>query len=113
MKKFTDSELLQLAAKAAGYEVIHICKGDVGLWLRGVEEEWNPLTDDCDSFRLMVKLGFRVYIYPGGGDYFTIVASDEMNQKAVWVKELHETNPLAATRRAIVRAAAELGSRIL
>ena len=54
----TDKELLELAAKAAGYEARWF--GDV--FCRDTKLEpypwrgWNPLTDDGDALRLAVKL---------------------------------------------------------
>jgi hypothetical protein len=87
----TDRELLELAAKAAGMEVIHDA-ADRGLWIHGVEDEWNPITDDGDALRLAVKLGMF------------------MRQL---VREIprseYVADPYAATRRAITRAAAEIG----
>ena len=103
----TDKELLELAAKAAG---IVICWPDRGfpvtnnycyLVERGhVGRLWNPLTDDGDALRLAVKLRIDVHndhhgceVRWGIGDH-------------LW--ENHTTE-IAATRRAIVRAAAEIG----
>ena len=47
----TDRELLEAAAKAAGY--VHYHPGD------GFYQTWNPLTDDGDALRLAVKLGLQ------------------------------------------------------
>ena len=73
----TDKELLELAAKAAGYGTV---------WGVG-----DPLNDDGDAFRLAVKLGNWSLIY-----------SDDD-----WERCNHDG--YAATRRAIVRAAAAIG----
>jgi hypothetical protein len=89
----TDRELMELAAKAAGV------KWDVlydGPWIPGIGK-WNPLTDDGDALRLAVKLNIIVhkgFAYTPTGRLFDC-------------REL--TTPIAATRRAIVRAAAEIG----
>ena len=96
----TDRELLELAAKAAGMEVIHDA-ADRGLWIHGAEDEWNPLEDDGDAFRLAVKLNLVVL-----SDQTGISTANGMHQRA---KELHGSDPYAATRRAITRAAAEIG----
>jgi len=89
----TDRELLELAAKAVG-----IAKRVVELRL------WNPLTDDGDALRLAVKLGLLIH----GTD----------SPSTVWCQvgecpdaflEAAKPDPYAATRRAIVRAAAEIG----
>ena len=97
----TDRELLELAAKAAGIEVLRsrlndpLC-GDmlVTKSSRNTYHKngpWNPLADDGDALRLAVKLGIDI----------------SMSVVDYWDKT--STDPLAATRRAIVRAAAEIG----
>jgi hypothetical protein len=103
----TDRELLELAAKAAGYVVLaslaghangttHWWKGAAwGLQIEGVDGVWNPITDDGDAFRLMVKLKFNVV--------------PEYTWSAPWDNGGTLADPYAATRRAIVRAAAEIG----
>jgi len=97
----TDRELLELAAKAAGM-VVHAghqngrdaCgAGDIGLWIVDGASCWNPLTNDGDALRLAVKLRLQITIAEG-------VPEDASSGDAV---------ECAATRRAIVRAAAEIG----
>ena len=113
----TDRELLGLAAKADGrkwkwvscpryaYEV-------PGMLCRDEANEvdyfigWNPLTDDGDALRLAVKLGLQ--ITPGTYNKEEATAYRSGNAEArEYVHYLHDIN--AATRRAIVRAAAEIG----
>jgi len=89
-----DRELLKLAAKAIALPWID---GHESTGLRYVEDGapkiWNPLTDDGDALRLAAKLylwkairlAHRLVGSPGCPDIY------------------------AATRRAIVRAAAEIG----
>ena len=89
----TDKELLELSAKAAGYNIwwkTGACKaGEYESAFIG-EVPWNPLTDDGDALRLAVKLvEFEPYKSRG---YLPIITSD-----------------IAVTRRAITRAAAEIG----
>lgn len=108
-----DRELLELAAKAAGAKYsdypdktpnhLTIQHSD-GAW-----RPWNPLTDDGDAMRLVLSLSFRLYIYSGGGDDYTVVAGDELRSKETHISEAHQDDRIAATRRAIVRAAAEIG----
>lgn len=93
-----DRELLELAAKAAGYEIEewNAC----GFAWTKEQEWWNPLTDDGDALRLAVKLGLSIRVDRRSG--FS------------WIKGFggavpHDVDPYAATRRAIVRAAAEIG----
>lgn len=93
----SDKELLELAAKAAGFELKYN-------WLGGLDarQNWNPLTDDGDALRLAVKLDMIVDV------------RGKHNAVAVWpdVVEQISGDPLTATRRAIVRAAAEIGARL-
>ena len=102
-----DRELLEDAAKAAGYvlqetEDGYECNFDDS-------RIWNPITDDGDAFRLMVKIGLR--------DYFGLEVQETCTQATCFEPwehcefEYHKDHqdPLAATRRAIVRAAAEIG----
>jgi len=100
----TDREMLELAAKAADYSVItwqhdkFICKdknsGDHKTF------HWNPLNDDGDALRLAVKLRLDV-------DHNQEQACVYGNGVAVEIPE--GSDPCKATRRAIVRAAAEIG----
>jgi len=101
----SDRELLELAAKAAG-------ESPSPEPFEHVVDRWNPLTDDGDAFRLMVALELNVF--PPDQDDPTAVAN-------YYEKEIHVTAVadvvgdcfLSATRRAIVRAAAEIGRRLL
>ena len=98
----TDRELLELAARTAGLN------GYIHEWINGPEfiipgenpVVWNPVRDDGDALRLVVKLKLEV------GVWFetTRVESDEAESMV----EKHGSDPYAATRRAIVRAAAEI-----
>lgn len=113
-----DRKMLELAAKAAGYVVLasvagyadgttHWWKGAAwGLQIKDVEWIWNPLTDDGDALRLTVKLGFAVSV-----EYQVGSTSVLWGPPTGHVREDHGTDPYAATRRAIVRAAAEIGSK--
>ena len=97
----TDRELLELAAKACGLEEAK---------LRIEFNQWNPLTDDGDALRLAVKLGLDVCIdTPIEREPHTHVIGFVGNSAdTVDVIEAHG-DPYAATRRAITRAAAEIG----
>ena len=104
-----DRELLEQAAKAAG-ELTPDWYGN-NAYFDGVLKRWNPLTDDGDALRLAVKLGLEVSIgavgrHPETGEVFgmTYVTSADYD-----CLEKHSDDPYAATRRAIVRAAAEIG----
>jgi len=109
-----DRELLELAALASG-EVQGEWIGNAA-YFDGVLTRWNPLTDDGDALRLAVKLGLHVMQYP---------IYDEPKHSAIAKKsarllddtcvdmcvgiEVYGSDPYAATRRAITRAAAEIG----
>jgi hypothetical protein len=94
----TDRELLELAAKAAGYELEPTTEGyPLYISMFGL---WNPLEDDGDALRLAVKLNMHVgiqsvSIWRDGQEIINIFDED--------------ADPYAATRKAIVRAAAEIG----
>ena len=98
----TDRELLEFAAKAAGVELEWQAAG----WAHCLDTgcEWNPLTDDGDALRLTVKLGLAVSV-----EYQVGSTSVLWGPPTGHVREDHGTDPYAATRRAIVRAAAEIG----
>jgi hypothetical protein len=77
-------------------------------WLDGVE--WNPLTDDGDAFRLAVKL--NLHNGPNhklAGDYGYRECFDNEYPHVANIQEKCNGDPYAAQRRAIVRAAAEIG----
>ena len=97
-----DREMLELAAKAAGYKYMNNA-----LWdgRDVVAYSWNPLTDDGDALRLAVKLRMLVQIR----DTVTFVTDDDGKQLSYRPHKPHNGDPYAATRRAIVRAAAEIG----
>ena len=131
----TDRKLLELAAKAADifltpeslarafpkwkwdkdFELRH--EGDLGVSgavlvydydgkLSGTTREaWNPLTDDGDALRLAVKL--RMSVFHSLSDVYVVDDDGDIE-----VEEGHKRDPLAATRRAIVRAAAEIGRQM-
>jgi len=112
----TDRELLELAATAAGYEYGEIngafkarIEQDVGTCgTYGCQKhqwrDWNPLTDDGDALRLAVRLRLLISLH------------ERFEVHVVWWRngergEIRETDKdsYVATRRAIVRAAAEIG----
>ena len=98
----SDRELLELAAKAAGYEY---AKHGGYIVVDGIPGNWNPLTDDGDALRLAVML--RMDICRPHKKHDCVCVWDDAARK--FIEEPHGTDPYAATRRAIVRAAAEIG----
>ena len=104
----SDKELLELAARAAGYSGTWVDAG-LNLGTDAVPIIFNPLTDDGDAMRLAVKLKLSIDTnwYNSDACWFTdksIAASFDSVEE-----ENHNDDPYAATRRAIVRAAAEIG----
>jgi len=95
----TDRELLDLAAKAAGVEHVTPLMVD---W-----ERWNPLTDDGDALRLACHLFMSVSTGPVEASASTIAGA--LRGQFFRESTIDELDTAAAVRRAIVRAAAEIG----
>ena len=91
-----DRELLEAAAKAAGYWCSEFNCPD-----RLPSPEWDPLTDDGDAMRLAVRL--KIGTHPKEDAVF---AWDTVGGR--FECEPDAPDPYAATRRAIVRAAAAI-----
>ena len=108
----SDRELLEHAAKAAGYFEIDGWSVETHKGMRWVNDDrvfiryWNPLTDDGDALRLAVKMKLLVDTdYNGGAAAGSAdLSCDDFIERG--------QDPYAATRRAIVRAAAEIGRSI-
>ena len=101
----TDRELLEMAAKASGADVTFDIEGTA--WRKWPSFKWNPLSDDGDAFRLAVKLG--IGMEPEYKDEFGVMLSYASITTGGVFMEDHRDDRYAATRRAIVRAAAEMG----
>lgn len=105
-----DRELLELAAKAAGYQVEWVknsgcyyrCEEEIG------REQWDPLEDDGDALRLAVKLRLDIMFFEG----FQEVHSSHCYADRPECLEEYGEDIMASTRRAIVRAAAEIGKSL-
>lgn len=105
----SDRELMELAANSCGIELIdwsdewHGDSGNEGpgfriKGLRGYPEVWNPLRDDGDAMRLAVRLLASI-------DFRKTITS-------VWVSSVDVITTDQDPRRAIVKAAAEVGRRM-
>lgn len=99
----SDRELIELAAKATE---LPEC-GWMGPAFMYVKDnaftDWNPLNDDADAEHLAAALALEVDIHRTG-----IAVRTPMGHK-ILISAKEESNPDVATRRAIVRAAAEIG----
>lgn len=73
------------------------------------EREWNPLREDGDALPLAVKLRIAVEFDPGYAEDACAYAFAGGRNFAELLKGDHNADHGAATRRAIVRAAAEIG----
>lgn len=103
-----DRELLEKAARAAGIKLL----GWSDSWsgepdATGFQTDdfcrWNPLTDDGDALRLAVKLRLCLFL-----EIPRIGIGPMVDGPEVYLDE--GDDPYAATRRAIVRAAASLST---
>lgn len=114
----TDKELLELAARAAGIGIIRCRLNDPLQRDMLIEKSarnafhdngpWNPLTDDGDALRLAVDLN----ILHGTSLNTQWAETNQSDDGIVVVERIEEyRNKYAATRRAIVRAAAEIGKQ--
>jgi hypothetical protein len=104
----TDRELLELAAKAAGIE----CKKTpIGFYLSDEDRNWNPLTDDGDALRLAVKL--KLSISAVNPAFIEVAIFKDGEARLLFRDGTMDSgwneDPYASTRRAITRAAAEIG----
>lgn len=113
----TGKELLELAAKAAGVSGVIIetptpyiscVEGEYGTYRKYM---WNPLIEDGDALRLAVKLNIA-FVFDfnlSSGESFIRAGVEVPN---MIVERVLDNDRLAATRRAIVRAAAAIGGQL-
>lgn len=100
-----DKELLELAAKAAGYELKQGCglppEKDMFYCDDDGCHDWNPLDDDGDALRLAVKIEMTIDFCEGKiwHNRIEIDFDGGVDQNAI-------------ARRAIVRVAAEIGKSL-
>jgi hypothetical protein len=119
----TDRELLEAAAIAAGLKIDKSPSnggghGNTGFdvmgnavldWHNGTK--WNPLTDDGDALRLAVKLGIAIELHPAWVYARAVMPNDHYRWHEITEGWGITKDPLAATRRAVVRAAAALAKQ--
>ena len=104
MTQRTDKELLELAAKAAGMVSEDENKKLVPLR----PDQWNPLINNAEAFVLSVNMGLHVQQYKCSVE---INKFDDGCVVEVSSEDVGNCR-LSATRRAIVRAAAEIGAKL-
>ena len=110
----SDKELLELAAKAAGYTLDEQMLEKGWAFCKELHGYWNPLEDNEDAFVLAVKLGLCIYINrvrSDGGDSpeVTVYYGGLFKDKKIEMWTGIDDDYYEAARRAIVRAAAEIG----
>jgi hypothetical protein len=108
----TDRELLELAAKAAGAGYGEWTKS--GIVFESKDAVWNPLTDDGDALRLAVAMGmkypcFMVGIYNRASFPHASASVVHFDGSESYVEQDDDCDMNQTVRRAIVRAAAEMG----
>lgn len=124
----TDRELLELAAKAGGVfdDLVWTTHLDIGVYDRMLKvqpeswhhfrfkaypnNQWNPLKDDGDALRLAVSLNLTIR-YDSLEDGPVVQVSMPWHDEFpdYWLNEWLNKDATRATRRAITRAAAEIG----
>jgi hypothetical protein len=102
----TDEELLLQAAKVAGrgHTVGRDWHDKGAVYVDG--QLWNPLADDGDAMRLAARLELDVLHRVVGGKRVEVLAAG-----GPLIQEFYEGEPYSATRRAIVRSAAEVARK--
>lgn len=96
-----DRTLLNMAAKAIGQVYV-----DGESWDECAG--WNPLEDDGDALRLAVRLRLHIEWRVDG----RVAVSPRDYVADIYITESTREDRYAATRRAVVRAAAEIGRAI-
>lgn len=102
-----DIELLQLAAQAAGYELIP-WDNAIGFVIRdsaGHPQRWNALINDGDCFRMVLECDISIEI---DADERRTIATYGDGERCQQYWDGLVTGKATATRRAAVRAAAEI-----
>jgi hypothetical protein len=103
----TDRELLEKAAKAVNGGAWHPLTHDTP-----DGRPWNPLTDDGDALRLAVQLGLSVQVcYDSVQPLPWLRVTTRCQRWEHAMTDEYAADPYAATRRAIVRAAAAIATK--
>ena len=104
--------MIELAAKAAGIFLVWDCPPTDWppmVYDGDIYHQWIPLTDDGDALRLAVKLDLIVHCDSVWQEVEAMLVTRSYEDDYVRMSEKYGNDPYAATRRAIVRAAAEIG----
>lgn len=112
----SDRELMELAAKATrmGHVLeMPVSRTEVSYVVEEVDggplKAWNPFTDDGDALRLAVRLGIAIELHPAWVYARAVPPGDHLRWLEITEGWAHTKDPESCVRRAIVRAAAEIG----
>lgn len=108
----TDVELVQLAAKAVGLELVWASSTtsfSVYKNKHGRNRVWNPLGDDSEAFYLACDLRIDIISCYGTTEVFARTNRNVGND-GMFIENFQNCDIYSATRRAIVRAAAAIGA---
>ena len=107
-----DRALLEAAAKAAGNGAVWYQSLGMGIDTgSSIPTLWRPLTDDGAAFRLAVKLRIDIELSIVNSGFVHAEWWHDEKESYEYAEEVLGSDPYAATRRAIVRAAAAIGAR--
>lgn len=112
-----DRELLELSAKAAGLKEHGWMGGTYCHVVNNTLATFEPLTDDGDALRLSVKLGIDI-CHNHVADHQKWVLAERAGCESAFPPaccvedDFEESQRMVATRKAIVRAAAEIGKNM-
>lgn len=103
-----DRELLEKAAKATGIQIVDFLGEAQNPTIKFNENcvSWNPLVDNGDALRLMARLNINVSYRENINGAWVVAEHKDIEFCPESLDGPHEDD---ATRRAIVRAAAEIG----
>lgn len=114
-----DRELLQLAAKAYGLDLTqrYVSFSPCGreIWFGSESSsgwKWSPFFDYSDTMKLAVKLKIDIEFLhenPHEGEVVTATKNSNIHSICCFENTAMNSSLLAATCRAVVRAAAEIG----
>jgi hypothetical protein len=107
-----DRELLEAAARAVGIKLVWSSTPGLSPRLVDKFDTWNPLIEDEDAFRLAIKLDISLR-----QQYAMVIAEypfrdEAFNTRSAICEKVFD-DACTSSRRAIVRAAAEIGKRMI
>lgn len=120
-----NEELLTLAAKSINLkgnyfkeevdneEECYISEGIYCIDENDCGYTWNPLIDDGDALRLAANLAITFHVFTQNGSVIAYCQKTSNQPEGLDIHEFFTSDPCEAVRRAIVRAAADIGNNQL